>query len=404
MKKTPFKILLLSALTIWFAGCSTDDDAEKGTPAPIVLTKSELKLTRSAGELQTFLGSSGLDLPIDKLQYEVDMYRVEYSTIYKGTTITASGLVFVPDTDETVSVMSFQHGTIAAERQAPSSLPLNSSELVFYAGMSSLGFVMIVPDFVGFGASTDLMHPYYIEEVTASAVLDNIYAGVNLAEELGITIDNELYLAGYSQGGYATMATHKAIEEKGIDQLKLVASFPASGGYDLLGVRRFFFEQETYDEPFFLGYVAKSFKTYYDWSQSLGLLFNAPYAAAIDTLYDGTYSGNEINAVLTTNVADLVNADYLADPTAAEFGYATEAFEENSLTDWIPATPMHMYHGDADITVPYQNSVEVYNYFMAEGASSEIVTFTSLPGGTHGTGVAPYIEDFISKLVTYESN
>jgi hypothetical protein len=58
-----------------------------------------------------------------------------------------------------------------------------------------------------------------------------------------------------------------------------------------------------------------------------------------------------------------------------------------------------MYHGDADTTVPYQNSVDTYSYLIAHGASEQVVTFTTLPGADHGSGVIPYIEDFTEKLL-----
>ncbi len=397
------KIIPYCALVslILLQACSGDNE-ENGEKIPLVLTKSTRILTRSAGELQTFLGTTGLDLPYEEIRYEVTMHEVEYTTTYKGESITASGLVFIPNTTDEVSMMSFQHGTIAADREAPSNLAVNDTELIFYSGMSALGFVTVVPDFIGFGASGDIMHPYFIEDATATAVIDNLYAAANLAEEEGVNLDNELYLAGYSQGGYATMATHKGIEEQGIAHFQLQASFPASGGYDMIGVRSYFFEQETYHEPFFLAFVAMAFDTRYDFTQGMDVFFNEPYASRIPDLFDGSLSGSQINDQLTDVVADLVKADYLTDPNAEAFDFATEAFEENSLIDWIPSIPMHMYHGDADITVPYQNSVDVYNHFITEGAT--VVTFTSIPDGTHGTGVGPYIEGFIAKLMEYEAD
>ena len=68
----------------------------------------------------------------------------------------------------------------------------------------------------------------------------------------------------------------------------------------------------------------------------------------------------------------------------------------------MPQIPIFMYHGDADITVPYQNSVDVYNQFIANGASTDVVTFTTLEGGTHGTGVVPYLEHLAAELSKLE--
>jgi hypothetical protein len=61
---------------------------------------------------------------------------------------------------------------------------------------------------------------------------------------------------------------------------------------------------------------------------------------------------------------------------------------------------MFMYHGDADITVPYQNSVSTYNKLLANGASTELLKFKTLPGATHSTGVIPYLEDMIPTVLS----
>ena len=72
----------------------------------------------------------------------------------------------------------------------------------------------------------------------------------------------------------------------------------------------------------------------------------------------------------------------------------------NSLIDWAPTIKMFMYHGDADTTVPYQSSVDTYNKLIANGASQSILQFITLPGATHSTGVKPYIEDALPKIMS----
>ena len=92
----------------------------------------------------------------------------------------------------------------------------------------------------------------------AFAVIDLLKAAAELSQQQGITFNGELFLAGYSEGGYATMASHKAIEENGLDGFTLIASFPAAGAYDIKGVQETIFEQTTYDEPHYLAYIARA--------------------------------------------------------------------------------------------------------------------------------------------------
>jgi len=391
------KIIYIQAVLSLFVIFSCNE--EEGNQHQSLVEATQF-LTRSASEIKTFMQASGLDLPLDAIQYDVVIYHVTYRTQFKGSEILASGVVILPETSSSVGMVSFQHGTITAHSQAPSMLPLNSSELIYYSSLSTIGMITAVPDFIGFGTSSNVMHPYYVEEYTASSVMDLLVAAKELAHEKGVSFNEKLFLAGYSQGGYATMATHKAIEENGLSGFDLIASFPAAGGYDIKGVQEYFFNQVTYDDPYYLAYVARSYQTAYEWTAPLSDFFKAPYASLIPGLFDGTKTGGQINAQLTTTVADLVTDDLLANiDTDIQYAYIVNAFNENSLVDWTPTLPMFMYHGDSDVTVPYQNSVEVYNQFIDNGASTSTLEFITLSGANHGSGVAPYIEDFIPKLI-----
>ncbi len=386
--------LVLGVMLLIATSCSQDDPK----PETKVLVESTRFLTRSASELRTFLSASSIQIDAD-LKYDVELYKVTYKTTYKDQEITASGLVILPKTTDPVGMVSFQHGTISAQSEAPTNLPLNSTQLILYAAIGSAGYIGVVPDYVGFGASKDIFHPYYVEQATADAVRDNIRAARDLAKESEINFNQKLFLAGYSQGGYATMAAHKSIEENKLDGFNLIASFPSSGGYDVKGMQEYFFAQQTYDQPYYLAYVALSYQSYYDWTNALPQFFQQPYTDRIVGLFNGTNTASTINGQLTDTIEDYVALDLLTNiETKADYKFIRDAFIENSLTDWTPTVPMFMYHGDVDVTVPYQNSVDTYNALIANGASPDIVTLTALPGADHGGGVGPYIEKFISEM------
>jgi pimeloyl-ACP methyl ester carboxylesterase len=393
-----FLFLFIVVLFQFLAGCKKDDVTPVVKSQNEVLISSEKFVAFTAADLRASLAA----IPLSSLLVnDVVLYKITYTTRYKNQDITASGLVGLPKTTGAVPMVSFQHGTIASHSEAPSALALNSTELTVYAGLASLGFIAVAPDLIGFGSSSSLLHPYYVEEATASAVIDMIKAAKELAADQYINFNSKLFLAGYSQGGYSTMAAHKAIEQNGLTGFNLIASFPAAGGYDVKAMQEYFFGLTTYNEPFYIAYVAMAYKTQYDtWTQPLSDFFNEPYASRIPGLFDGSKNGSQINAGLTTSIPDFIRADLKANiNTDARYKYITDAFNENSLTDWKPAIRMMMYHGDADVTVPYNNSVITYQKLIAHGASPSILTLTTLPGATHGTGVLPYIEDFIPKMI-----
>lgn len=393
--------VLIMALSIW--SCSSNDPGpEAPEVTPSTLVEAEFKLTWSDGELQGFLSGSGFDT--EAFKYDASIYRVTYRTMYKGDSITASALVIIPETEDVVSTVSYQHGTIASDAEAPTNLSLINSQIILASALSSTGMVVVIPDYIGFGESVEVMHPYYVEDLTASSVVNAIYASRQVARQNEIKLDMDLYLVGYSQGGYATMATHKYYEEQGMPFYELQASFPASGGYDVKAFQEYFFALETYHEPFFLAYVAQAYKVSYDWDQPLSVVFKEPYASEIPGYFNGAFNGSAINANLTNNLADLLQEDVVTGIDTETYDFITDAFRENSLTDWVPTIRMFMYHGDADITVPYQNSVDVYSQFLANGASDEVVTFTTITGATHGSGAGPWAFDILEEIQKLEAN
>jgi pimeloyl-ACP methyl ester carboxylesterase len=392
--RTKAVLVLLCALVF---SCSKDNDV---VPERVLVSATSV-LDRSSSEVRSLIGSADLDIDIAALKYDVEIFKITYKTTLNGSEITASALVSLPQKAPAAPIVSFQHGTIAAYSQAPTALQLYDPESVLYSALASPGFISVAPDLIGFGSSKSVIHPYYVEEPTANAVRDAIRAARDLASDEGIAFNGKLFLAGYSQGGYATMATHKSIEANALEGITLTASFPSSGGYDIKAMQEYFWGVENYDQPFYLAFVAQAYKITLGWQQPLTDMFNEPYAGKIPSLLDGSKTNNEINDELTTKIADLVTADALAHfDTDTKYKYLIDAFEDNSLVDWTPTIPVHMYHGDADVTVPYQNSQITYDKLIANGTSTSVLTLTKLPGATHYTGVFPYLELVLPQLLS----
>jgi len=167
-------------------------------------------------------------------EYPVDVYKVIYETIdAKGQPTIASGALSIPQNiEEPKAWVSYQHGTVIKKDDVPSR---GSQEMligVVYASAS--GVVVSQPDYLGLGDSPGL-HPYVHGESQATAAIDMMRAGQTICTDEGITLNDKLMLFGYSQGGHATMALHKQLQENYADEFVVTASYPMAGPYDLSG-------------------------------------------------------------------------------------------------------------------------------------------------------------------------
>ncbi len=289
-------------------------------------------------------------------------------------------------------MLSAQHGTLFNHADAPSNFPATFTGFELFA---SAGFVTAIPDYIGFGVSENIIHPYYDAQLSGTAVADMLKGVKYYLQKEKINISSRLFLLGYSEGGYVTMAAQKEIETHPEDNLSITAAAEGAGGYDLTGMLSTIATTPIYAEPSYLAFILQSYNTTYDWKRPYTDFFQEPYAGRIPTLLNGTKSQSEINAGLTTSTAALFNPTFLANlqnPTAEPV--LKQAIQNNSFLNWVPKSPTRLYHGTADVTVFYQTTVTTYNRFKAAGATN--VEFIPIPNGNHQTSIDPMLSNALA--------
>ena len=205
------RIFWLLLVLIVLYGCSEDDPL----PAdPLVedefFVSSEELLTLSVSEIQTVMQLTGFGEFVELVENGFTVHRVVYNTTFREADITASGLVVIPDgITGPFPLLSAHHGTIFSHDEAPSEFSL-SNGLTGFELFSAAGFVSIIPDYLGYGESKEILHPYYNFRYTASAILDMISATREFLDNQAVSFNDKLFLVGYSEGGYATLAAQKS--------------------------------------------------------------------------------------------------------------------------------------------------------------------------------------------------
>lgn len=376
---------LLLFIVVW-TGCKKHD-WPNGSPSGSDYFVSATSLgTFSKTELQTLATKSGFGVFAPLAVYDVDFYKLVYKTNFKGTMIQASGLLAIPKYVLGIpSIVSAQHGTIFRYADAPSNFPNSFSGFELFG---SAGYVTVIPDYIGYGVSQNVTHPYYNKEYSALSVVNMIKAAKYFLHQRFIITSKRLFLIGYSEGGYTTMAAQEEIETNPSHQLTVTGAAEGAGGYDLITFLSAIADTATYSAPSFLAMILKSYNDTYNWNRPFSDFFQEPYASQIPFLLDGSKNRQQIDEALTSSTAALFNPVFYANlkvPTK-EIPLKTKV-GENSFPGWYPKSPTRLYHGTADDAVPFQTSVVTYAKFKAAGATN--VEFFPIPDGTHATSITP---------------
>ncbi|MFH1852439.1 MAG: alpha/beta fold hydrolase [Candidatus Neomarinimicrobiota bacterium] len=350
-------------------------------------------------QIATIITLAGFDNSSDP-QFAVDAYRIIYETIDPaGADVKASGALFVPVGGPAYPLLSLQHGTVT-ERDAVASVhPYNSGEGFIGLIAASRGYCTAVPDYLGYGQS-ELLHPYLHARSLASAVIDFIRAGRNFCREREIDLDDRLFLTGYSEGGYATLATHREIEQNFSDEFNLTAVAPMAGPYDLTGTVDSIFQDSDYTQPLYPAFILAAYADIYD-ELRLADIFQPPYAELIPGLFDGTSDYDQITAILPGTLGDLFHDDFISGYLGGNEPELTAILRENTLLDWHPSVPLTFFHGDADETVPYYNALTAVANLSA--TSTAAVNLVTIPGGSHGTAILSAFSGMFEWLAGFES-
>lgn len=314
--------------------------------------------------------------------YSIKVYKIVYQTIdAKGNPAKASGSVYVPQGINNLPMLSAHHGTQTNRSRVGSVSPLNSPEGII-AG--TLGYYGIVPDYLGLGES-QILHPYLHAKSSATCVIDFIRAAKKFASQNNIQLNGELFLAGYSEGGFVTMAAHKEIETNYSTEFSVTASAPMAGSYDMNLTAHKIIEKEIYDEPSFLSLLIVAYNDVYGWNR-INNIFQNSYSNIVVNLFDGTKTTEEINTFLTNRVSELFKPEFISNYLAGNDEFMNAALTENSLLDWNPLAPIRLFHGNADEFVPYENANEAVQKLTLNGGNIELIT---IQNGTHATSVLP---------------
>jgi pimeloyl-ACP methyl ester carboxylesterase len=326
-----------------------------------------------------------------QIKSDIKVYKIIYKTTINGNQIDASGLIIVPSTPGNYPVLSFQNGTNTVNSSSPSESPLDLNYQLVEL-ISSMGYVVVFADYPGFGESAQIPHPYLIKEPTVRSLVDLLYSAKEMVSQEfpGITLNNDYYLLGYSQGGWATLALHKALEQDYGSDFNLKGSTCGAGPYNIELLFESMVNKPTYPMPYYLAYIVNAYSAYNQFTNPVGDIFNEPYASRLSTLFTGSLTSTQINSQLTTSISGLITPDFLSGfNTSAKFSSVITALNNNSVSAWHTNKSLLLIHGGSDTSVDPISTENMYSSMIQSGTSTDICKKVIVPGVDHGDGLLP---------------
>lgn len=335
-----------------------------------------------------------------KAKNPVDLYKVEYESSIpeQGDRRTiAYGLVAIPKIENrgSLPVVSYQHGTVFGKKEVPSySFKVddpdryrNSYETrLAVAQFAGNGYVVVSADYFGMGDSPE-PEGYLVKRSHQQACLD-LYLAVKdwLSSEKRIQ-QEELFLSGWSQGGFVTMAFLEKLEEKGIP---VTATSTAAAPVDLYSsFNGAIYHKRPLDASWLsatFSLAALAFENYYQVPGLVERLFKPEYITTIQKIYYREYNNESELLMLLGSLAridenekdpvlDLLMLlkDEYRDPSVfglSEFG---QLAAQSEVYRWHFKTPVKMYYGTLDEAVAPRVATLAADYQKAMGNKHLIV-------------------------------
>ncbi len=399
-----FQLLAVVLAAGLLFSCSSGSSST--TTTPTATFEGELVTSTPAGSLD----AAGLTAAVVSLgltgvtvRSGATCYKLTYGTPdVSGNIINASGLVCLPSAGTgSRPVISYQHGTIFQDSEAPSSF-ITSGEAALGAVFAGLGYIAVLPDYIGYGDSTALLHPYVHAATLASATVNmNRAARTCLASpNINRARNGQFFLTGYAEGGYATLATQRLMEQSLTQEFPVTASEAGAGPYDMSTTTLAILSSPTQSQPGFAGFFFKAYDTIYNTPSQIQNYFVGPKVNIVNTYFDGSKTRSEIRDALggagvATNA--LFNQTFLDSYLGTGETALKARIVENDIYDWAPQVPTRLFHSETDDTVPYANTTKAKTAMDLRSAPSVTVVncITIAVPADHTNCARPFAADMI---------
>ena len=287
------------------------------------------------------------------------------------------------------------------------------------------GFVVVCPDYCGYGITAYRQHPYLIHDVTARNCIDGCMAALEFTQKgLGHYPEREedfrTGIVGYSQGGATALACHKYLEsdicpDDVKNAIRLSETCCGDGPYSTIATVNQYLkwgqEGKGLEYPCVLPLIVAAAKEAYGEgcmrTVEIEDYFSEKFLATgiIDMLKNKNLTTTDLNLEISKRMTRVLPVDIFSDKIIKPDGtFNTEtneykclirAMETNELASgWVPQHDIIFYHLPGDGVVPYANFQAVKEGIMVGNSKVKEVT----PQDAHTRNYATRTYQWIAHL------
>ena len=300
-----------------------------------------------------------------------------------GNPCTLSGTISVDksllkDNKPYHGILLYNHFTIYATTQAPS-----RGAVEFPTGAAFTNFIIVAPDYYGFGITEKEPQAYCISRANGRAALDAYLAAKRMIDDLKVKKGNDFVIAGYSEGGQTTMSVLREISERH-PEIKVKRAFAGDGPYDINSMFDAVAKGST-EMPSTVCNVLWAYNHFFNLGYDIHDYLKDPVAANFDDWFlSKKYKRKALDEELikTKKTSDIVTAAVLdtSSPLSLRF---KGAFSDDALTSgWTPRSDFDimLFHDTKDDVVPVENY-----YAMKQFLDDNHIKTEGLVGDYSGT-------------------
>ena len=278
--------------------------------------------------------------------------------------IRLSGKVVLPKEGKPKRMILVSHYTVGSNAEAPSNCFSLEGILV------QQGYGLIIPDYLGYGITADLVHPYLVMDLTARNVVDMYLAVRPWLEAVDRAPEKpELILMGYSQGGANTMAVQHLIEteywnENDPQRIAIHRVFAGGGPYDVKATYERFVVTDTAGYPVAVPLVVQGMIKGNKLNIQMSDMMQGWLCEKMDPWINSKkYCTSALNTMIGTKVTHELLTKEAMNQKSDKVAELYKAMNANSIIsfNWQPESPVYLMHSMDDETVPYANASNAKN-------------------------------------------